>query len=122
MRLVTVVLMTTLAAAPAVAGGHGHASAKPASTSAKTSDGAKTFHPQKSHYEKKLQAMERESDQPKSMKIKGLTHAPFEPGDLAETGKEARKADLSEAPSSKLKGAAGIAPPSIHGSSPGGGH
>jgi hypothetical protein len=124
MRVVTVVLMTTLAAAPALASGHGHSSAKPASetTRAKTSDGEKTFHEKKSHYEKKLQATERESDQTKSLKLKGLTHAPFEPGDLADTGKEARKADLREPPPSKLKGggAPGVAPPSVRGSTAGG--
>jgi hypothetical protein len=124
MRLATVVLMATFAAAPALASGHGHSSPKPASetTRAKTSDGEKTFHEKKSHYEKKLQATERESDQTKSVKLKGLTHAPFEAGDVADTGKEARKADLREPPPAKLKGGGvpGIAPPSVRGSAQGG--
>jgi hypothetical protein len=125
MRFITVVCMTTLAAAPAFASGHGHSSAKPASETnprAKTSDSEKTFREKKSHYEKKLQATERESDQPKSLKVKGLTHPPFEAGDIAETGKEARKTDLREAPPPKLKGgsAPAIPPPSVRGSAPGG--
>ena len=122
MRLTTVVALTLWAAAPAWASGHGHASTKPASeTRAKPSDGEKEFREKKSHYEKKLQATERESDQTKGTKMKGLTHAPFEAGDIAETGKEARKADLREAAPPKLKGgdAPAIPPPSVRGSAQG---
>jgi hypothetical protein len=122
MRFITVVLTTTLAAAPALASGHGHSSTKPASeTNArpKTSENEKTFHEKKSHYEKKLQATEKESDQVKTTKVKGLTHAPFEAGDITETGKEARKTDFREAPPPKLNAPA-IAPPSMRGSAPGG--
>ena len=54
--------------------------------------------------------------------MKGLTHPPFEAGDIADTGKEARKADLQEAPPPKVTGgnAPAIAPPSMRGSAPGG--
>jgi hypothetical protein len=122
MRLITVVLMTTLTAAPAFASGHGHTPTKPASEAnprAKTNDADKSFREKKSHYEKKLQATERESDQVKTTKVKGLTHAPFEAGDIADTGKEARKTDLREAPPPKLNAPA-IPPPSVRGNASGG--
>lgn len=133
MRLITVALGSVLVAAPAFATGHGHVAPKPGSqTSTRApkanSDPDKTFKVKKSDYEKRLQATEKESDQVKSHKMKGLTHPAFEASDLGESGKGARAADAREAPPPKIKGNGipGVAPPSAHsgaqGGAPSGGH
>ena len=124
MRCIALAVLAVFAASPAFAAGHGHTASKPASEAnprAKTNDGEKEFREKKSHYEKKLQATERESDQVHGTKMKGLTHAPFEAGDVAETGKEARKVDLRESAPPKLKGgdAPAIPPPSLRSGSSG---
>ena len=124
MRLITVALGSVLVAAPAFATGHGHVAAKPGQTgSSKTSDADKSFKIKKSDYEKKLQATERESDQAKVRKMKGLTHPPVEASDLADSGKGERAADNREAPPPKINGnaSAGVAAPSLRGGSQGGG-
>jgi hypothetical protein len=121
MRCITVALVSVLAATPAFAGGHGHAVPRDATETIprapKANDDVdKSFRVKKSPYEKTLQATEREGDQFKGYKMKGLTHPAFEASDLSESGKGARDADAREAPAPKIKanGNAAIGPPAVH--------
>ena len=125
MRCITVALVSVLAATPAFAGGHGHAAPKGASETIPrapkaNSDVDKAFKVKKSAYEKTLQATEKESDQFKGYKMKGLTHPAFEASDLSQAGKGARDADAREAPAPKIKmnGNAAIGAPSVRGGAP----
>ncbi len=121
MRVLIAVALAAIVAAPAFASGHGHATYKPASETMpkgpKTkTDQIKTFREKRTRYEKELKATERESDQTKVYKIKGLTHPPVEASDLKDSGKSGRVADARPAPAPKItkNGVAAIGAPNAH--------
>ena len=128
MRTIVAVLAVTLGAVPAFAAGHGHSASTSSSNSEKpVINTHEKLGYQKSHYEKKLRMENKEFDQAQSFRMKGLSHPPFEPDDVNETGKGAREAAVREPPPPKLRGygAIGVAEPSARrstsGSTEGGG-
>ena len=119
MRLLIAVALAAIIAAPAFASGHGHATYKPASETMpkgpKTKiDQIKTFREKRTRYEKELKATERESDQTKVYKVKGLTNPPVEAADMKDSGKSGRVADARPAPAPKItkNGVAAVGAPS----------
>jgi hypothetical protein len=126
MRTLIGVALVAIVAGPAFASGHGHATYKAASETMpkgpKTkTDQIKTFREKRTRYEKELKATERESDQVKVYKIKGLTHPPVEAADLKGSGKGSRVADTRPAPAPKItkNGVAAVGAPSARGAANG---
>lgn len=106
MRFAIAALILTLVAAPALAGGRGHALPKPASEQPVSVHGAKETIPknspmrvedshlkpgyEKSLYEKRLNATQREYKQTLSGKLRGLHHAPGELDLTSEQGEASK--------------------------------